>query len=90
MELVVVKNDVVAELRTQRYFNEQEITRLVGSELISHKDRVARVAKLTRENANIIEALKLLELYFPSQPVQQPVPAPAPAPAPTDVDTPQA
>jgi hypothetical protein len=90
MELVIVKNDVVAELRTQRYFNEQEITRLVGTELIPHRDRVLQVAELTRQNANIIEALKLLEQYFPSVPVQQPAPTPAPAPAPANADTPQA
>lgn len=77
MELKIIKSDVVSDLRNQRYFNELEITRLVGNDsLTSHQDRVAQIAALTKENANIIEALKLLDMYFPEQ--QQPTPAPQP------------
>lgn len=80
MELGIIKNDVVTELRTNRYFNEQEITRLVQSSDVDHKSRVLQIAGLTRENANINVALQLLEVYFPAA---QPTPV-APAAQPLD------
>lgn len=75
MDLGIIKNDVVTELRSQRYFNEQEITRLVQANS-NHKTRILAIARLTRDNANIIDALQLLEVYFPAA---QPQPASSPA-----------
>jgi len=84
MELGIIKNDVVNELRSQRYFNEQEITRLVQTDSLPHKSRIVSIGKLTRENAGINEALKLLEVYFPA--AQPPLVAPA-SPPPTQPPT---
>jgi hypothetical protein len=73
MDLTVIKNDVVNELRSKRYFNEQEVARLVQTDLIPHKERVEKIASLVRQNVNLIEADKLVELYFPQkQAVQEP------------------
>lgn len=68
MELGIIKNDVIGELRSTRYFNETEITRLVQTDTIPHKDRVLMIAELTRQNVIAIEAVKLIELYFPAAP----------------------
>lgn len=76
MELSIIKNDVIAELRTRRYYNEQEITRLVKSDSLSHENRVKRIVDLTKENVAAIEAIKLIELYFPTV-KQQEIPTPA-------------
>lgn len=70
MELGIIKNDVIGELRSTRYFNETEITRLVQTDSIPHKDRVLMIAELARQNVIAIEAVKLIELYFPAAPVQ--------------------
>lgn len=67
MELGIIKNDVINELRGTRYYNEQEITRLVKTDTVSYKERIEQIVSLTRENANLIEAIKLVELYFPLQ-----------------------
>lgn len=68
MELGVIKNDVLTELQAQKYYNEQEITRMVSTDTIPHKERVLHMAELVRVNANIIESIKLLDAYFPAQP----------------------
>jgi hypothetical protein len=67
MELGVIKNDVVNELRSELYYNELEIGRVAQSATISHKERVDVIIRLTRDNANIVESLKLLEAYFPTK-----------------------
>lgn len=73
MELGVIKNDVINELRSNRYYNEQEITRLVQTDTVSYKEKIDKIVSLTRENANIIESIKLVELYFPAQQSSQQV-----------------
>lgn len=85
MDLSITKSDVINELRSERYFNEQEISRLVQSNEIKHKDRVAQIAQLTKENVLIIEAIKLIEVYFPAA---KPTPVPTPVPTPSDTPTP--
>jgi hypothetical protein len=82
MDLTTIKNDVIVELRSSRYFNELEIARLAHSTDINHKHRVQDIARLTRENANINDSLQLMETYFPVQP--QPATQPQP-----QIDTPQ-
>ena len=77
MEISIIKNDVIQKLRADRYFNEMEISRVVQSD-INHKERIKIIAELTRENANINEALRLTEMYFPA--ASQPT-APQPEPA---------
>jgi len=87
MELTVIKNDVVNELRSKRYFNEQEVARLVQSDqIMSHKERVEKIASLVRQNVNLIEADKLVEAYFPTKQVapQQPAPEPQQEITPTE------
>lgn len=83
MDLGITKNDVVNELRSERYFNEQEISRLVLSTEINHKDRVTQIAHLTKQNVLIIESLKLIEIYFPAAKPAAPV-----SPTPSDTATP--
>lgn len=83
MELNVIKQDVINELRNQRYYNEAEISRLVATDTVSHKTRVNAVAKLVQDNVKLIESVKLMELYFPSVPQQAPQQPAAPAAAPS-------
>lgn len=78
VELSITKNDVLEELRRRRYFNEQSITHLALSETIDHKERVRQMTELVLKNTQLIEGIKLLELYFPQ--TQQPAPA-TPEPA---------
>lgn len=67
MDLGIIKSDVINELRTERYYNEQEITRLVQPNSdINHKMRVISIAKLTKANVTIMEAIKLVDIYFPA------------------------
>lgn len=68
MELGVIKNDVAQALRTNLYYNELEIGRLAQKTDIEHKQRVENITYFVRENAQIIETLKLLDVYF-RQPV---------------------
>jgi hypothetical protein len=84
MELNVIKQDVINELRNQRYYNETEITRLVTTEAIPHKERVTQIAFLVQHNVQLIESVKLMELYFPAAPQQPVVPIAATPAAPQD------
>lgn len=81
MELNIIKQDVINELRNQRYYNEQEITRLVTTDTVTHKDRVFAIAQLVQTNVQLIESVKLMELYFPAQQKVAPI---AQQPASTD------
>lgn len=67
MELSIIKQDVINELRNQRYYNEQEITRLVTTDAVPHKDRVFQIAELVQSNVQLIESVNLMEKYFPAQ-----------------------
>ncbi len=67
MEISVIKQDIINELRNQRYYNEQEILRLVGQDSVRHQDRVQMVSELLKSNVLLIESIKLIEAYYPSQ-----------------------
>lgn len=75
MDLGITKNDVLVKIRTDRYYNEQEITRLVQTSDLNHQLRVNKIIELTKANVALVEAAKLIEIYFPAQ-QQQPTKLP--------------
>ncbi len=67
METSIIKQDVINELRNQRYYNEQEILRLVGQDSMSHQERVRSIAEYLKQNVSLIESIKLMEAYYPAE-----------------------
>lgn len=70
MDLKIIKIDAVNELRNERYFNEAEIRRIVENDTIySHKERIEKLTELVKKNVVLIEAVKLMDIYFPEKQV---------------------
>jgi len=72
MELRIIKNDLLKELQSESYYNEQEIARLATQDTINHKERIQQIAFLVKENAKVIDAMSLIDkVYFPNAQPQQ-------------------
>jgi len=70
MDIRIIKNDVLTELRSKIYFNELEINRLFTSEVCSHKKTVKRLTKLIKETSKFYNAIGLLDQYVPDKKIE--------------------
>lgn len=73
-----LKNDIVNELRNEKYYLEQDLGRLWSeASSLGYRERIHGVKAVLSEIAVINQSLGLLEAYVPTQQVpQQEAPAP--------------
>lgn len=80
--MLVLRTDVLNELRNKKYYIQNELERVavkISDSDISHEERVNKVIELTAQLSIIDNSIKLVEAIFTAP---QPKPAPTPAPAP--------
>lgn len=76
--IVVLKQDVLSELRNKKYYVQNELERVavkVSESDISHKERVSQVVYLVQELALIDQSIALVNAVFPAQEVNSEAPA---------------
>ena len=79
-ELLRLKNDVLNELRNQKYYAQDELRTIVDNNTMSQRDKVQSVIEATEILVNIDAKIATIDAIFVSPPAPQP-------PAPQDDDS---
>ena len=75
VDILRLKNDVLNELRNEKYYTQDELKRVSEDQNISHKKKVESVIKVIGDIAMINSKITLVETIFVvDQPQQQPAP----------------
>jgi hypothetical protein len=84
----MLKNDLLNEIKNDKYFAEMELNRLAQSIDIPYREKIAYMSKVLSEIDSANKKMDLVRVYFGDEPVQRTANMPAPAPAP-EVENPQ-
>lgn len=78
-EVLRLKNDVLNELRNQKYYTQDELRTVVDNTSLTQREKVASVIEIVSELVNIDAKIQTVEAVFVTQSAQtQNVPAQEP------------
>ena len=69
---MALKNDLLNELRNERYYLEQDLIRLVNSNDMSYKLRLKEINEVAERIGSIGRTIEVINGYMPDQPVSEP------------------
>lgn len=67
-----MKNDLVNELRNEKYYLDQDVVRLLNDTTISYKKRLDELKEVFIRIGAIEQGLIMVDAYLPHQEVQRP------------------